>query len=118
LLTLGTGVGGAILSEGRLLRGHLGRAGHFGHVTVDSAGLPDIVGTPGSLEDAIGNHSLSARSGGRYTSTADLVADVARGDAEATAVWSRSIRDLAAGITSLINVVDPETVLLGGGIAQ
>jgi glucokinase len=118
LLTLGTGVGGAILAEGRLLRGHIGRAGHFGHLTVDSSGSLDIVGTPGSLEDAIGNHSLSARSAGRYTSTADLVADVARGNAEATAVWSRSIRDLAAGITSLINVVDPETVLIGGGIAE
>lgn len=117
LLTLGTGVGGAILSDGRLLRGHLGRAGHLGHITVDAGGPPDIVNTPGSLEDAVGNASLGVRSQGRYTSTAALVADVKRGDAAALAIWTRTIRDLAAGIASLVNVLDPEIVLLGGGIA-
>ncbi len=118
LLTLGTGVGGAILSDGRLLRGHLGRAGHFGHITLDAGGTPDIVNTPGSLEDAFGNHSLAIRSGGRYRSTEELVADVLRGDAEASALWARMVRDLAAGIASLVNVLDPATVLLGGGIAE
>lgn len=80
LLTLGTGVGGAILCDGHLLRGHLGRAGHLGHITVEAGGVPDIVNTPGSLEDAIGNHTLGRRSEGLYHDTAQLVADVrARG---------------------------------------
>ena len=118
LLTLGTGVGGAVLSDGRLLRGHLGRAGHLGHITLDAGGATDIVNTPGSLEDAVGNHSLAARSHGRYSSTDQLVRDAASGDAEAQTIWNRMIRDLAAGIASLVNVLDPALVLLGGGIAE
>jgi glucokinase len=117
LLTLGTGVGGAILADGCLLRGHLGRAGHFGHITVNSGGAPDIVGAPGSLEDAVGNHSLALRSGGRYTETSALIADVERGDRFAGDVWSRTVRDLAAGLVSLINALDPALIVIGGGIA-
>jgi len=49
LLTLGTGVGGAAMVDGRLLRGHLGRAGHLGHICLDPHGQPDIVRTPGVL---------------------------------------------------------------------
>src|SRR6266545_1367650 len=68
LLTLGTGVGGAILADGRLLKGHIGRAGHLGHISLNPDGPPDIVGTPGSLEEMIGNCTLPARSAGRITS--------------------------------------------------
>lgn len=118
LLTLGTGVGGAILANGKLLRGHLGRAGHFGHISIHADGPPDIVNTPGSLEDAVGNHSLHTRSGGRFHSTADLVVAAKAGDPQAAILWQTTIRDLAAGIASLINVLDPEVVLLGGGIAE
>ena len=118
LLTLGTGVGGAILTDGRLLRGHLGRAGHLGHITVNAGGPPDIVNTPGSLEDAVGNHSILTRSKGRFASTHALVAAVTGGEAGAGEIWDLTIRDLAAGIVSLINVLDPEVVLLGGGIAE
>ena len=73
LLTLGTGVGGAVMLNGHLLRGHTGKAGHLGHSSLDPAGTPDICGTPGSLEDAIGNHNISARSGGRFTTTRELL---------------------------------------------
>ena len=118
LVTLGTGVGGAILCDGRLLRGHIGRAGHIGHITVNASGGPGLVNTPGSLEDAVGNHSLPARSAGRYSDTAALVADVARGDTGAVAIWQTMIRDLSAGLVSLINVVDPAVIILGGGIAR
>ena len=55
MLTLGTGVGGAAMVDGRLLRGHIGRAGHLGHISLDPDGTPDVTGTPGSLEVAIGN---------------------------------------------------------------
>jgi glucokinase len=118
LITLGTGVGGAVLSDGRLLRGHLGRAGHFGHISIRADGPPDIVNTPGSLEDAVGNHSLGARSGGRFHASADLVAAVRSGDGNAAEIWRRTLRDLAAGVTSLINVFDPQAVVIGGGIAE
>lgn len=116
LLTLGTGVGGAFLCDGKLITGHAGRAGHLGHISLDPHGVPDILRTPGSLEDAIGNHNIAPRSGGRWTMTRDLLAALQAGDALATAVWSHSIRALAAGIASLINVLDPAAVILGGGI--
>ena len=53
MLTLGTGVGGAVLADGRLLRGARGRAGHLGHLSVTTSPERGIVGTPGTLEDAI-----------------------------------------------------------------
>ncbi len=118
LLTLGTGVGGAAMVDGRLLRGHLGRAGHLGHFSLDPAGVRDIVQTPGSLEEAIGECSLMRRSGGKFRSTTDLVRAGRNGDRDARRVWLASVRALAAGIASLINVLDPEIVLIGGGIAQ
>ncbi len=118
MLTLGTGVGGAILSDGQLLRGHLGRAGHCGHLCLDPNGSPGITGLPGTLEDAIGNHSVHARSGGQFTSTRDLVEAVQAGDADAIACWEKSLLALACGISSLVNIIDPEVVLIGGGIAQ
>jgi glucokinase len=118
LLTLGTGVGGAALVDGRLLRGHLGRAGHLGHVSLDPLGPPDIVNTPGSLEDAIGDHTLAARTSGRFASTRDLVAAVASGDAFARAVWEKSLTSLAAALVGFINVLDPEVIVIGGGISS
>ena len=118
LLTLGTGVGGAALVDGRLLRGHIGRAGHFGHISLDPAGAPDVARAPGSLEDAIGDCTVSARTGGRFTTTEKLVAASNARDTDAQRVWQKSVQALAAGIASLINVVDPEVLVIGGGIAQ
>jgi glucokinase len=118
LLTLGTGVGGAIVCDGRLLRGPLGRAGHLGHLSLDPNGQPDIVSTPGSLEDAIGDHTVHDRCGGRFASTEALVEAHRAGDQVATQIWLRSVQCLAAAIASIINAVDPEVVILGGGIAR
>jgi glucokinase len=118
LLTLGTGVGGAVLVEGRLIKGQIGRAGHLGHVSVNSDGSPDIVNAPGSLEQMIGNYNIAERSGGRFTSTRLLVEAHLQGDSEATMIWLRSVHHLAAAIASFINAFDPEIVIVGGGIAQ
>ena len=118
LLTLGTGVGGAILSEGHLFKGHIGRAGHLGHMSLNPDGPPDIVGTPGSLEQAIGNSTLRQRSAGRFSSTRELVEAHLNGEEKATDVWLRSVYYLAAGLTSIINTLDPEVIIIGGGIAQ
>lgn len=114
---LGTGVGGAAMLDGRLLRGHLGRAGHLGHVSLDPSGPLDIVNTPGSLEDAIGQHSLAIRTAGRFSTTRELLAAIAAGDAFAAAAWEKSVRALAAAIAGFINTFDPEVVVLGGGIS-
>jgi glucokinase len=118
LLTLGTGVGGAVMCDGRLLRGAIGRAGHVGHMSLDPDGSRDIVGTPGSLEEAIGDCTIRARSGGRFGSTVELLESVKAGDAGASRIWADSIQALAAGIASIINCVDPELVILGGGISR
>jgi glucokinase len=117
MLTLGTGVGGAIMCDGRVLTGNLGRAGHLGHIALQVPGDRDIVNTPGSLEDAIGNCTIEKRTDGRFSSTVDLVAAHLAGDADATRVWERSVMLLAAGIASVVNAVDPARVILGGGIA-
>lgn len=118
LLTLGTGVGGALMVDGQLLRGHLGRAGHLGHVSLDVDGPPDVTNCPGSLEHFIGNVTVEQRAGGKYKTTHDLIAAYTSGDAFASSVWLRSVRHLAAAVASLINVADPETVIIGGGIAR
>jgi len=118
LLTLGTGVGGAILADGQLLRGHTGRAGHLGHISLNPDGPPSITHCPGSLEHYIGNYTIEQRSGGRFASTYELLESYRAGDAEAKRLWLDSVKHLAAGIASLINAVDPERVVLAGGIVE
>jgi glucokinase len=117
LLTLGTGVGGAALVNGKLLRGHSGKAGHLGHLSLKADGVADICGTPGSLEDSIGNHNISTRSNGRFATTHDLICAHKNGDAAATEIWLRSVRALAAALASFGNILDPEVAVIGGGIA-
>jgi glucokinase len=118
LLTLGTGVGGAVLSDGRLLRGAIGRAGHIGHLSLNPDGERSIVGMPGAIETMIGDCTVAARSRGRFASTAALVAAHLAGDHEASLIWLKSVRALAFALGSCINLFDPELIVVGGGIAQ
>jgi glucokinase len=118
LLTLGTGVGGAILSDGRLLKGALGRAGHLGHISISDDEERSIAGTPGALELAVGDYTVVRRSGGRFSSTEELLKAHLSGDAAASEIWLKSVRALARGITSFINMLDPEVIIIGGGIAR
>jgi glucokinase len=118
LLTLGTGVGGAILANGRLIRGAIGRAGHLGHISLDVHGPVSILRAPGAIEELIGECSLERRTGGRFVTTRALLSAAETGDAAAADVWARSIRALACAIVSYINVLDPEVIILGGGITE
>lgn len=118
LLTLGTGVGGAAMVDGHLLKGVIGRAGHLGHLVLDLAGPPDICNTPGSLEWAIGNCTILERTQGRFATTHELIRAFEGGDPFAREVWLKSVRALAGAVTSFINILDPEVVIIGGGIAQ
>ena len=117
MLTLGTAVGGAILSGGRLIRGHIGRGGHLGHISIHADGAQDAFQTPGSLDSFLGNQTLRQRTQGRYDSTHALVAAALAGELEAQEIWAASIRRLAVAAASLINVLDPEMLILGGGIS-
>ena len=118
LFTLGTGVGGAAMVDGHLLRGAIGRAGHLGHITVDWNGPRDDFNTAGSLEHFMGNKYIRERSQGRFASTHELVTAAVKGDAAAKVIWDRSVRALGCSIGSLINVLDSDAVIIGGGIAR
>jgi glucokinase len=118
MLTLGTGVGGAAIIDGKLLQGHIGRAGHLGHNCLDMNAPKDVVGIPGSIEYFIGNWNIQERTSGQYPTTHALVDAAVRGDPFARQVWSRSIRALACTIATYVNVLDPEAVIIGGGIAR
>ena len=61
---------------------------------------------------------MRKRSKGRFSSTRALVAASRRGDVEAKRVWRESLQALAAAVASLVNILDPETVIIGGGIVQ
>ncbi len=116
LITLGTGVGGAAMVDGRILKGHLGRAGHLGHITVDMHGPTDICSLPGSIEYHIGDYSIPQRTAGAFRHTHELVRAYRDGDPHAKKIWLASLQALAATIASLINVLDPQIVIIGGGI--
>lgn len=117
MITLGSGVGGGILIDGKLYQGMSQMAGHFGHTTVDSnAYNRDVTNMPGSIEDAIGNITITQRSHGKYTSTFELIDAYRHGDTFATWLWLDSVRKLAISIASAINLISPEAVIIGGGI--
>ncbi len=118
MLTLGTGVGGAILINGRIYQGAFQKAGHAGHVSVDHEGDQDITGIPGSLEDAIGNCTIKKRSLGKYDFTHDLIEDCKKGDYFAQWLWLSSVRKLSIAIASITNILSPEIIILGGGITE
>jgi glucokinase len=118
MLTLGTGVGGAILIDGKAYQGAFNKAGHMGHMVIDDKGEPDVTGMPGSLEECIGNCTIEKRSGGRFTSTHALLEAYRKNDSHAADVWLKSIRQLALGIASISNILSPQSIVLGGGITE
>lgn len=118
MLTLGTGVGGAAIVDGRLLHGHIGRAGHLGHNCVAMDAPKDVTGIPGSVEYFMGNWNIQERSNGRYGTTQALIEGVRAGDANARQIWDESIKALAFSIAAYVNILDPEAVIVGGGIAR
>lgn len=118
LLTLGTGVGGAILINGKPYQGAFNKAGHIGHMVVDYTGEQDVTGMPGSLEDCIGNCTIEKRSKGKFSSTQEMLNKMREGDMEAKSIWLLSVRQLAMGIASISNIISPELVIIGGGIAE
>jgi len=118
MLTLGTGVGGAILIDGKPYQGSFNKAGHIGHMVIDSDGDPDVIGMPGSLEDAIGNCSIEKRTSGKFSSTHELLEAFRNGDSFAAEIWLTSVKKLAIGLATLTNILSPEMIILGGGITE
>jgi glucokinase len=114
LLTLGTGVGGAIIWEGKLFVGPQGTAAELGLITINYDGLVCNSGNRGSLEQYTSVQAIR-RTTGREPH--ELGALAAQGDREAIAFWENYGRLLGAGLASLIYVLTPEAIILGGGIS-
>lgn len=118
LVTLGTGVGGALLINKQPYQGSFNKAGHIGHMVIDSNDDCDVTGMPGSLEECIGNCSIEKRTKGKFISTQDVLNAYKNGDELAKNVWLTSVRKLAAGLASVSNFISPDTIIVGGGIAE
>ena len=128
---LGTGVGGGIVHDGRVWVGPNAIAGEWGHNEMPSRtepGLPDtrcycgrrrcietFVSGPGLAAD----HRRDAPSGASATLDAAAIATLARaGDPDAVATMARFYERLAAALATVINVLDPDVVVLGGGLSN
>ena len=118
MITLGTGVGGALLINKEPYQGSFNKAGHIGHMVIDSNGDADVTNMPGSLEECIGNCTIEKRSKGKFTSTQELLAAYKKGDDFAKDVWLTSVKKLAIGLASASNFISPDTIIVGGGIAE
>lgn len=114
LLTLGTGVGGAVILDNRLFVGHQGTAGELGLITLNPDGPPCNSGNQGSLEQHVSVQAIRRETGLEPKELGDLAR---AGDADAIAFWQRYGRNLGIGLASLVYVLTPEAIILGGGVS-
>jgi glucokinase len=134
MLTIGTGVGGGLVLDGRLVRGATGQGAEFGHLIVAEGGPRCPCGNLGCLEalasgTAIGRMAAEAAAAGRVpTSSAlhgvvqptgkDVTVAAQAGDVHAVELLAKAGFWLGVGIASLVNACDPEIVVVGGGAMQ
>jgi glucokinase len=116
MVTLGTGIGAGIVTGGRLLRGANGFAGEPGHAVVDPDGPPCPCGRRGCWEQYASATALGRLAGGRTSE--DVVAAARDGDTDAVDVVRRFAWWFALGVANLVAVLDPEVVVVGGGLVE
>ena len=134
-VTVSTGIGGAAVVDGRLLHGPDGTAGEVGHLTVDLDGPPDGEGAPGHVEGIASGMAL-ARDGaalvehgeapglaalvnrGATLDAATVCAAADAGDAACRSLLDRAWSAVGAMCAGLVNVLNPEVLVLGGAIAD
>lgn len=114
LLTLGTGVGGAIILNGELFVGRGGAAGELGLISIDPRGHACNSGNDGSLEQHVSVQAIRRRTGWEPHELADRAR---QGEPTAIAFWSEYGRDLGVGLASLVYVLTPAAIVIGGGIS-
>ena len=114
-LTLGTGVGGVIAIDGQVLQGHKGTAGELGHQTIDPDGPWCNCGTRGCMEAYCRADQIALTAG--TATVADAVAAARVGDPRAIGALVETGRYLGIGIANAIILVNPDRVVLGGGVA-
>lgn len=136
-LFAGTGVGGGVVIGGELVRGTSGNAGEFGHMTIEREGLLCSCGNRGCLETFVGGWAVAKRArdraaaeparaaallrlaGGIDGITAAIVGDAAaQGDALARALVEETGTALGVGLAAIANALNPELLILGGGIVE
>ncbi len=114
-LAVGTGIGAGILSDGRLVRGHGGIAGAVGWFALDPRWREDYART-GCFEAEAAGPAFARRLG---AASAEEVADAARrGDPAARRAVDETVEWLAMGIANLVSALNPQVVVLGGGLMQ
>jgi glucokinase len=121
-LTISTGVGGGVVVDGNLFRGASGNGGELGHVTVDWRGRRcKGCGRRGCLEAYVSGTSIAERAleaGLAFTSAEAVTAAARAGDPGAVALWTETVDALSCGLTSIVNLFEPELVVLGGGVTR
>ncbi|MEO8337943.1 MAG: ROK family protein [bacterium] len=115
LVTLGTGVGGGIVLNGDLWTGVSGAAGALGHLVIDPAGPLCLCGQRGCLETYASATSVARRFG--RGSALDAFAAAKQGDAAGIAAISDASDALGAAIALIVHTLQPEVVILGGGMS-
>jgi glucokinase len=114
-LTVSTGIGGGVVSGGRLLRGADGLANELGHMTIDIDGPLCGCGARGHLEAICSGTGLARALGVERGS--DVAAREDAGDPEARAVMDRSRAAFAAACVSIVDLYNPQRIIVGGGVA-
>lgn len=113
LLTLGTGIGGGVILEGKLFRGATGTAGELGHMSIRADGEPCPCGARGCFERYASGSALQRRAGG----VSPKVVLASRDGTYATLIEG-FLEDLATGMGSVANLLDPEAMVLGGAVSE
>jgi glucokinase len=131
-LTVSTGVGGGLILDGRLHRGAAGNGGEFGHVIIDRYGRVCGCGQRGCIEAYASGSSIARRAAEALTATGEpsslrglsevtaesVSTHAAQGDPLAARLWDETTAALGRALAVMINVVEPQLVILGGGVTR
>lgn len=118
-ITLGTGVGGGCYIGGRLNRGSHFFANGLGHIPIECGGLPCTCGLSGCLEQYANSSALLRYAhDGKFASANQVIAAANSGDSVAQGAVRTLADYLAIGCASIVSLLDPEMLILGGGLAQ
>ncbi len=120
-LTVSTGIGAGIFSQGKLMSGARGNAGDVGHIVIDPAYGQCVCGQFGCFE-MIASGTAIARLGseavGKTLTTKEVFTLYHKGDAAIVALIEKTFEKIGAGCVSLINLFDPEKIVIGGGVSK
>ena len=118
---LGTGVGGGLVIDGRVWPGPQHIAGEWGHHAIDPAGPECYCGQRGCVETLLSGPALEAAyrvAGGAPASAAEIAARAAAGETAAAAVMERYLDRFGRALANVIDILDPDVVVLGGGLSN